>query len=194
MLAAVLLIIAGSVIVAYPFWPKVEYAISKPAPVIPYQTKLSTGGHITNNVKLGGLPIVQDKPRPADNRLVIPSIGVDMAILEGPTEKTLDRGGIWHIPHTSDPSHGGNTVLSGHRWMYLPPSSRTLYLLDKVQLGEPMIVYWRGAEFDYKVVRREMQVPASIAKNFPAVMHLRLYGMNANGKVYEADAACQIER
>jgi hypothetical protein len=23
-------------------------------------------------------------------------------------------------------------------------------------------------------------------------MHLRLYGMNANGKVYELDSACQI--
>ena len=37
-----------------------------------------------------------------------------------------------------------------------------------------------------------MQVPPGIAKNFPALMHLRLYGMNANGKVYELDAACRI--
>ncbi len=37
-----------------------------------------------------------------------------------------------------------------------------------------------------------MQVSPGIAKNFPALMHLRLYGMNANGKVYELDAACQI--
>jgi hypothetical protein len=28
-----------------------------------------------------------------------------------------------------------------------------------------------------------------IAKNFPALMHLRLYGMNANGKVYAVDRA-----
>jgi hypothetical protein len=37
-----------------------------------------------------------------------------------------------------------------------------------------------------------MQPPRSIATNFPALMHLRLYGMNANGKVYELDSACQI--
>ncbi|MEO8595584.1 MAG: DUF5060 domain-containing protein [Candidatus Solibacter sp.] len=30
---------------------------------------------------------------------------------------------------------------------------------------------------------------AGLAKNFPAVMHLRLYGMNANGKVYAVDRA-----
>jgi hypothetical protein len=28
-----------------------------------------------------------------------------------------------------------------------------------------------------------------IAKSFPALMHLRLYGMNANGKVYAVDRA-----
>ncbi len=37
-----------------------------------------------------------------------------------------------------------------------------------------------------------MQPPHSIATNFPALMHLRLYGMNANGKVYELDSACQV--
>jgi hypothetical protein len=34
-----------------------------------------------------------------------------------------------------------------------------------------------------------MNSMAGIAKNFPAVMHLRLYGMNANGKVYAIDRA-----
>ncbi len=35
-------------------------------------------------------------------------------------------------------------------------------------------------------------VPAGIAKRFPAVMNLRLYGMNGNGKVYALDKAYQI--
>jgi uncharacterized protein DUF5060/uncharacterized protein DUF4038 len=39
-----------------------------------------------------------------------------------------------------------------------------------------------------------MRPPADIAKNFPAIMHLRLYGMNANGKIYELDAAVGITR
>jgi hypothetical protein len=37
-----------------------------------------------------------------------------------------------------------------------------------------------------------MQLPRDIAKSFPATMHMRLYGMNANGKVYELDTASQI--
>jgi hypothetical protein len=37
-------------------------------------------------------------------------------------------------------------------------------------------------------------VPPSLAKNYPAVMNLRLYGMNLNGKVYALDRALQITR
>jgi len=39
-----------------------------------------------------------------------------------------------------------------------------------------------------------LNVPASLAKNYPAVMNLRLYGMNGNGKVYALDRALQINR
>jgi hypothetical protein len=37
-------------------------------------------------------------------------------------------------------------------------------------------------------------LPPDLARNYPAVMHLRLYGMNANGKVYELDAGCGLNR
>ena len=36
--------------------------------------------------------------------------------------------------------------------------------------------------------------PADIAKSYPATMHLRLYGMNANGKVYEVDSALDVNQ
>ena len=36
------------------------------------------------------------------------------------------------------------------------------------------------------------QLPSDLAATFPAVLHLRLYGMNANGKVYEVDAGCGL--
>lgn len=157
--AAIGLILAGLIIVSYPLWPKIEFALKNPEPVLPYKTKLATNGTLTPKVTLGTAPVTEDRPIPKDNRLVIPSIGVDMSIFEGPTQKVLDRGGIWHIPKTSSPAKGGNTVLSGHRWQYLPPSNRTLYLLDKVKIGEPVIVYWEGVEYDYRVGRREVVNP-----------------------------------
>jgi hypothetical protein len=39
-----------------------------------------------------------------------------------------------------------------------------------------------------------MSFPPHIAINYPAVMDLRLYGMNANGKVYSMDKAYQLEK
>jgi hypothetical protein len=36
------------------------------------------------------------------------------------------------------------------------------------------------------------RLPGDLALEFPAIMHLRLYGMNANGKVYEVDTGCGL--
>ncbi len=48
----------------------------------------------------------------------------------------------------------------------------------------------------YRVVatgqKGEFNIPPDLAVNFPATAHLRLYGMNANGKVYEVDTAIGI--
>lgn len=40
--------------------------------------------------------------------------------------------------------------------------------------------------------KAQVPIPPDLAKSFPAVLHLRLYGMNANGKVYELDSGLQI--
>ncbi|MBV8732702.1 MAG: hypothetical protein JO336_23065, partial [Acidobacteriia bacterium] len=37
-------------------------------------------------------------------------------------------------------------------------------------------------------------VPAGLAKNYPAVLNLRLYAMNGNGKVYALDRALELNR
>lgn len=159
----ILLMLTGAVIVSYPLWPAIGFALKKPTPTLPYATKLaSTSTGTAAIATLSQLPVIGNKPTPAENRVVIPSIGVDMEIFEGPNEKTLDKGGIWRIPNTSTPDKGGNTVVSGHRWRYLPPSNSTLYLLDKVKDGEPVIVYWQGKEYDYRISGREVVDPTRV--------------------------------
>ena len=163
LIAAITLIIIGGGLVIYPFLPGIRYALFKPTPELPYRTQLSNSeGGQAALAGLPSLPVIGNKRIPQENRLVIPSIGVDMPILEGPTEKVLDRGGIWHLPDTSGPDRGGNTVLSGHRWQYLPPSSTTLYLLDKVNVGEPAIIYWQGQEYDYRISGRDVIDPDQV--------------------------------
>lgn len=157
------LMLVGGLIVSYPLWPAIGFAVSKPTPTFPYATKIASTPTGTAAVAtLSELPVIGHQPTPAENRVVIPSIGVNMEIFEGPNEKTLDQGGIWHIPNTSSPDRGGNTVFSGHRWRYLPPSNSTLYLLDKVKDGEPVIVYWRGKEYDYRISGRAVVDPSRV--------------------------------
>jgi hypothetical protein len=40
----------------------------------------------------------------------------------------------------------------------------------------------------------ELRAPAEIVKNYPAVFVVRVYGLNANGKVYEADKVFQLAK
>ncbi len=65
-----------------------------------------------------------------------------------------------------------------------------------------MMWLWTGeATVDgegYRVIgtgqKGTLSFPPHIAVNYPAVMALRLYGMNANGKVYSVDKAYQLEK
>lgn len=147
--------IIGIAILAIPFSPWLLYHALKPEPVFPYATKLT---------RLPEFPSTAVKPKsealPKGNRLVIPKIGVDVEIVEGKDERALYRG-IWHIPNTSSPDRGGNTVLTGHRFQYLS-GPRTLYLLDQMQVGDVIIVYWKGVEYDYKVRERKIVNPDAI--------------------------------
>lgn len=171
---AVTLMILGAAFLLYPFVPMIRYAVSKPAPEAPYETRLSslttTPSIATSDPSAPSVPVTINpgtiaqpssgkvKPKPVSNRLVIPKIGVDVEIVEGTNEAVALNQGIWRIPGTSTPDKGKNTVLSGHRFRFLS-GSRTLYLLDKVTKGDPIIVYWGGKEYDYVVSDRKIVTP-----------------------------------
>jgi len=173
-LAGFLLIAIGAIILTYPLWPILRYKVIGPPstpeqPVFPYESKLigpdgSLIASVAGTDNLSGnvnsqtpaatkkIPVqVLKKTKPADNRLVIPKIGVNVPITEGADEEKALWKGVWHIPGSSNPIDGGNMVLSGHRFRYRPPSNLTLYLLNQVRPGDFIIVYWQGKEYDYKV-------------------------------------------
>ena len=150
-----------------------EFHTLKPEPVFPYPTRLTQAAlfpEISNVQKNSSSPLHAATPSrkikvihselPNDNRLVIPKIGVNVEIVEGKDERALNRG-IWHLPDTSTPDKGGNTVLTGHRFQYLA-GQRTLYLLDQMRVNDVIIVYWRGKEYDYRVVRRKIVNPDAV--------------------------------
>lgn len=90
------------------------------------------------------------------NRLIITKIGVNAPIVESKNEQYGLSKGAWHIPESSTPDRGSNTVLTGHRFKYLPPNNLTFYLLDKLEIGDVLSVIWQDKEYYYRV--RETKV------------------------------------
>jgi len=85
------------------------------------------------------------------NRLIITKIGVNSPIIESDNENYGLSRGSWRLPDTSTPDKGGNTVVTGHRFKYLPPNNVTFYLLDKLEEGDIISVVWDDKEYYYKV-------------------------------------------
>lgn len=117
---------------------------------LPYKTHLSDGGSSANAARAG---------IPQDNRMIIPKIALDQHIFEGKSPKTVNKG-IWAKPNGSTPPKGGNTILVGHRFTYDGPAS--FYSLDKVAVGDAIVVYWQGKEYDYKVTTTKVVPPSAI--------------------------------
>ena len=161
---AIALIALGAAILVYPFLPLLRYELFHPAPVYPYQTKLSNLATGDPLKPVSQLPDVKER-QPTDSRLVIPKIGVNIKIVEGGDESALYRGS-WHIPNTSTPPQGGNTVLTVHRFQYLA-GPNTLALADKLEVGDVIIVYWKtGAdtvtEYDYRITETKLVQPNQV--------------------------------
>jgi len=91
---------------------------------------------------------VAPTPGPTENSLVIPKIGVQALIRESVDIGILDRvEGVWH----QSGGVGGNYVLAGHRFKYLPPNTQTLYNLDKLQVGDEIELWIDGSKKSYTV-------------------------------------------
>lgn len=88
--------------------------------------------------------------RYSENTLVIPKIGVEVPIVEAPDERGLERG-AWHMPETAVPGDGGNTVITAHRFKYLPPNNQTFYNLNRLAPRDTFAVLWEGKKLLYEV-------------------------------------------
>lgn len=135
-------------IVGTPFIPDMKYQISKTVQAVS--------------------PAVEKKEEivPAENRLIIPEIGVDAPILESESPAILDQG-IWRRPNTSTPDLGGNMVLVGHRFMYTSGPT-TFYLLPKMKVGDTITVYWKKTKYSYVVKNIEVVEPTAIEVEAPS--------------------------
>lgn len=99
------------------------------------------------------------KPALGENRVYIPQINVDIAVVTGDTEAALERG-AWHRkPENGDPKNGGNFVLSAHRFNlgFTPTQTRAkspFYHIDKLSEGDQIYVDYEGTRYAYSVTKR----------------------------------------
>jgi LPXTG-site transpeptidase (sortase) family protein len=112
---------------------------------------------------------------PDDNRLAIPSIGLNEAINEG-TSLDAASTGPWRLPHTSTPPAGSNTVIAGHRFSYEQDIARPFYNLDKVNIGDTILVFWQKQAYHYRVSEKLVVTPNQVSVEAPTVdSRLTLY-------------------
>ncbi|MFH1207572.1 MAG: sortase [Patescibacteria group bacterium] len=158
---AVVFIVVGLAVIIYPLWPEIQFKLWPPNEDTALASLTITNQANTNTFMTGSLPINRTAVT-GDNKIIIEKIGVDMKIVEGTNEKVSLNLGAWHLPYTSSPDLGGNTVITAHRYKYRPPSKETFYLLDKLAIGDTFTVNWNGLQYKYQVSETKVVNPTDI--------------------------------
>jgi sortase A len=132
-------------IIVSPFLPEINYQLRKLLN-IQYEEEI----YLEEEKRTELVQEEYDRGKLEGNFLVIPTIGVHINIVEGSKETVLFKG-AWRRPNTSTPEKGGNTVITGHRYHYVPPNNKTFYNLNKLEIDSKIFVYWKKKEYAYKV-------------------------------------------
>jgi LPXTG-site transpeptidase (sortase) family protein len=90
-------------------------------------------------------------------RIIVPSIGVDVVMVEGTGKGDL-KVGPGHWPETPFPGEGGNFVVSGHRTTYGAPFLK----LNKVKEGDEIDIITPYAVARYTVTRVVIVLPTEV--------------------------------
>lgn len=63
----------------------------------------------------------------------------------------------------STPDKGGNTVIFGHRFKFMPPIGNTFYNLDKLLVGNEFELVWLGQKYKYRVIENKIIQPTDLS-------------------------------
>lgn len=82
--------------------------------------------------------------------LYINSVNILGTVVDGNDSREMERG-FWHFPLSGQPGQKGNTVIIAHRFLHLPPRTDTFFNLDKVRVGDKVLVQQKGGIYRYTV-------------------------------------------
>ena len=180
-------LVFGIVFIVSPFYPSIEFEYNKKFHPEKFQsdfylqgiTSLTDSSKVAikdgkNDVNVPTIDKIKDikigdtniekKPEEVKkkyfNDVIIPSIALDIPILEGDSEKLLDQG-AWIKPNGVQPGDKGNVVITGHRYQYFN-GVRPFYNMDKVSKGDTINLIWKGERIDYIVQEKITVKPEDI--------------------------------
>ncbi|PLX22209.1 hypothetical protein C0584_00440 [Candidatus Parcubacteria bacterium] len=141
-------------IIAFPIYPELKYRfIAEPT----IEEQITETKRIVEEIKLEEKETIVSKGFPESeykvsaNRLIIAKIGVNAPIVETVNEEYGLSQGAWLMPEGAEPGESGNTIITGHRFKYLPPNNLTFYLFHKLAKGDLVYILWDGEEKYYKI-------------------------------------------
>jgi len=94
--------------------------------------------------------------------IVIPGIGLEAKVLEGDDWETLKKGAGHHLG-TANPGERGNVYISGHNDIF----GQVFHDLEKVDLGDEIIVYAGPASYRYIVREKRIVEPTDVSVMYP---------------------------
>ena len=106
--------------------------------------------------------LTSTKPVIGENRLYIPQINVDVAIvpINGNEQEALEKGAINRSPSSGNPQAGGNFVVAAHRFnLGLTPSQTRakspFYHMDKLRSGDQFFIDYDGTRYVYQIIDKQ---------------------------------------
>ena len=173
------LLIAGGLVLAYPFWSAgyaqvlqgrldnayrhEQRSFAAVAAAQPRVHKMSRAESVRRLALLYRAHLRSGDPL---GRLRIPAIGLDRLILQGVSGHGLDpagdvpllRAGPVHYGATALPGLGEPFAMAGHRTTYAAP----FYKLDELRPGDFIYVDTPYAHFRYRVAKKTVVVPTDV--------------------------------
>ena len=135
-------------LVLLPFWPVIKYNIYFNEKIVEEAKDIEVAKEELKIV-IKSLPSSEYSVSP--NRVIIKKIGVNAPIVESVSAEYGLSQGAWHVSETSSPDKGGNTVITGHRFKYLPPNNLTFYLFHKLEIGDIVSIIWKEKDYFYRI-------------------------------------------
>ena len=189
---ASLLLVAGGLVLAFPFWSAAyahfqqgalngDYRRASAAFALGEQRQTAALAQLrTPQMKVRRLAALFGrglKPGDPIGRLIVPRLGMDRIIVQGvagasslnpESDAPYLRGGPVHYGSTPLPGAGEPFAVAGHRTTYAAP----FYALNELRHGDRIVVDTPYGRFTYRVVRLTTVLPSDLG-----VLYDRGYGL-----------------